>query len=90
MLSLSGSCTYWVRTTNHRLRILCQLSGDEREVIGRDGMIFIDLLFAYSFSLQGAVFGDQEIPHALETKNIHNLRDDWSSVEKVAVNQEIA
>jgi hypothetical protein len=53
-------------------------------------MSSIDLLFAYSFASQGAVFGDQEIPHALETKEIHNLGEDWFSAEKVAVHEESA
>ncbi|KIM29846.1 hypothetical protein M408DRAFT_328641 [Serendipita vermifera MAFF 305830] len=35
-----------------------------------------------------AVFGDQEIPHALETKAVHNVKDDHSSdKEKAFVNQ---
>lgn len=28
---------------------------------------------------EDAVFGDQEIPHALETKDAYNIRDDDSS-----------
>jgi hypothetical protein len=34
-----------------------------------------------------AVFGDQAIPHALETKEIHNLKDDRSSDQKVGIHE---
>jgi hypothetical protein len=50
----------------------------------------IDLCFMYSLISQGAVFGDKEIPPPLEAKEIRNLREDWSSAEKVAVHEELA
>lgn len=34
-----------------------------------------------------AVFGDQAIPHALETKEVHNVKDDRSSDEKVGIHE---
>jgi len=53
-------------------------------------MSSVDLFFAYSFVLQGAVFGDQEIPHVLEMKETCNSGDDWSSAKKVVVHEDSA